>query len=147
MKGTIGLYEIWRSTSGHYALRYIYFCGPALMAFRNGKRTISAIQASVMGSMILKPWVAEITGTDATYGLARVFLGSKRDFSEASGSGKRIKRWFVLEEGKTYEVHEPINQRRHRRYFVRVSPEGKVCEVSKEEVKKWLDAKAVSSAC
>lgn len=37
----------------------------------------------------LKPWIAEITGTDPKYGFTRDFLTGQKDYSEASGAGNR----------------------------------------------------------
>lgn len=83
------------------------------------------------------PWVARIVGSDSQYGLARQFIEGKRDYRDASSSGRTgVKLYFTLYEGY-YEVNEIVNATKERRYFVR-SRGGKVEEVAKSEVEEWV---------
>lgn len=87
-----------------------------------------------------RAWVARITGRDPRYGLAREFVGSKRDFAEANGTGSRgVYRWYELDEGGVYEVNAPLSWKHADRYFCR-SERGKVVRMSREEVESWLTA-------
>ena len=86
-----------------------------------------------------KPWVAEIVGQHEKYGLERIFLPSKRNYSRANSRGSRgIELWFVLESGRLYEVLSPLSWRSIDRYFCRVSDGGDILRVSKDEVDSWL---------
>ncbi len=55
-----------------------------------------------------KPWVAEITGTDPRFGLARSFVQPFRDYREAraawSGNVYGVVARFPMHEGRLYEV-------------------------------------------
>jgi hypothetical protein len=69
-----------------------------------------------------KPWVAEITGIDATYGLARTFIEPMHDWSGArrACSGNlygRIAR-FALREGRLYEISR-LRGRSSKRHVAR----------------------------
>lgn len=93
---------------------------------------------ALIGRIIDKPWIAEITGVHPVYKLSRSFVPSKRDYSEASSSGKRgVKLWFTVESGKYYEIKARISRKRWRRYFVTVTDSGDVVEVDKEDVMAW----------
>lgn len=79
------------------------------------------------GGEPVKPWVAEITGPDPKYGLARNFLKSMNDWSAAkkAWSGNIYGRvaHFALREGGLYEVQRcrGNSSKRHVvREFVRV---------------------------
>lgn len=45
--------------------------------------------------------------------------------------------WFVLESGHYYEIKEQISWQRSERYFCRVSADGDIIRVTKEEVMEW----------
>lgn len=63
-------------------------------------------------------WVAEITGPDEKYGLSRVFLKAKTDYSKSNSKGSRgILVEYILSQGKIYEVKEQITWGRSERYF------------------------------
>lgn len=71
-----------------------------------------------------KPWVAEITGRDPKYGLARSFLAGSRDYSRSNRPGTRgIYTTYVLEPGKVYEINDPHSWGKTCRYFARVAPD------------------------
>ncbi len=68
-----------------------------------------------------RPWVAEITGPDPRYGLAREFLRGRRSYRHASRTGCHgIYQWYELQEGRIYEVCAPLTATRWERYFCRV---------------------------
>lgn len=86
-----------------------------------------------------KPWVAEITGRDAKYGLQRRFLPSNWQRKRANGPHSRgVELWFVLESGRVYEVKEPVSWRKWDRWFCAVTEAGEVRRISDEEVEQWL---------
>lgn len=85
-----------------------------------------------------KPWVARITGVGKQGKLMREFVRGVRDYSEANSIGSRgIYEYFTLPPG-VYEVNNRVSWSRVRRYFVRVSEEGDITEISKQEVLSWL---------
>lgn len=93
----------------------------------------------VVAPVVRRPWVARIIGRHPLYKLDREFLDAKRDYSEATRSGKRgVRLWFVLDSGSYYEVMEWSSARVSRRYFVKVV-NGYVLEVDSAEVERWLD--------
>lgn len=82
------------------------------------------------------PWVARITGLDAKHGFARTFLTGKRDYRDASSSGKTgVVVYFTMPEG-FYEVREILSMSRESRYFVQ-SAAGKTTRVTRDEVVAW----------
>lgn len=74
--------------------------------------TTAAAQAITFTTHAVNGWVAQITGLDARYGLARQFE-AKRDVTEHRGNRKRDLE-YTLTDG-LYEVAEDRD-----RYFVRV---------------------------
>ena len=78
-------------------------------------------------------WVAEITGPDDTYGLKRVFLRCKIDYSKANSKGSRgIFAEYILSQWKIYEVKDQISWGRARRYFCTVGDGGDIVELDEE---------------
>lgn len=88
----------------------------------------------------LRPvWVAEITGPDAKYGLARQFLKGDKDYSRANSVGSRgVYIYYQLDRGKYYEVSSPESWSRVDRYFARVDDNGKIVKVDRSEVDHWI---------
>lgn len=75
-------------------------------------------------------WVAEITGPDEKYGLARSFLRCKMDYSKSNGKGSRgIFAEYILSQGKIYEVKSQETWQRYRRYFCTVGDDGDIVEL------------------
>lgn len=75
-------------------------------------------------------WVAEIAGPDEKYGLSRVFLRGKIDYSKANGKGSRgIFAEYILSPGKIYEVKSQETWGRARRYFCTVEDDGEIVEL------------------
>ena len=86
-----------------------------------------------------KPWVAEITGVDGKYGMARTFLRGPRDYSAANSVGSRgVYRHYCLSEGKYYQVQETRSWRAVERYYCTVR-KGAIVRVNSEEIAAWLD--------
>lgn len=86
-----------------------------------------------------KVWVAEITGVDPKYKYSRTFLKSKVDYSKSNSKGTRgVMHWFIMETGKIYEVEAPISWSRKERYFCKISEDGDIVKIDKEEVAKWV---------
>lgn len=60
------------------------------------------------GGPPVHPWVAEITGPDATYGLARTFIRAMRDYAHARVSWRGnlygVVATYPLRDGRLYEV-------------------------------------------
>lgn len=84
------------------------------------------------------PWVAEITGTDPTYGLRRNFLKGSKDYSEANSKGSRgVHLYFVLRPGKLFEVYSKETWGSSRRYFAKVV-DGSLIEIERAEVDAWV---------
>ena len=84
-----------------------------------------------------RPWVARITGSDPTFGLAREFLPSLRDVSSATRNGRRgILLWFVMDDG-VYEIKDSEGER----YFARAD-QGVVVRMGEEETTTWLESLA-----
>lgn len=81
-------------------------------------------------------WVAEVTGPDEKYGLARTFLRGKMDYSKANSKGSRgIFVEYVLDPGKIYEVKSQETWRRAWLYFCTVDGEnGNIVVLEREEI-------------
>lgn len=90
-------------------------------------------------SDVPKPWVAQIDGVDAKYGLARTFVQQLRDYRGArrawSGNLHGVVAAFPLHEGKLYEVSRlrgKTSKRHVAREFWRVEA-GKLVELGPME--------------
>lgn len=92
------------------------------------------------GKSMKRYWVAEITGTCPKYKYQRVFLRYKKDYSEANSIGSRgVYAYYILEDGKIYEVCAPTSWKNTDRYFCTIE-NGELIRLSSEEVEKleWL---------
>jgi hypothetical protein len=79
------------------------------------------------------PWVAEITGGDRRYGIARRFLPFDKDFSSANSIGSRgVMACYILESGKPYEVFARTSWKSSERYFCRVTESGEIEKITKD---------------
>lgn len=86
-----------------------------------------------------RPWLAEVTGYDPTYGYQRKFLRPRHDWRTATGRrGHRMDYCWTLRLNKVYEAWWPDGSRRSGRAFLRATPDGDVTEISEEEVTGWL---------
>lgn len=86
---------------------------------------------SILGHDVGQPWVARIVGPHPRYKLLREFVRGQRDFIDAYGTGRGIKMNFYIKPG-VYEVREPLNRTKERRYFIRAS-DGRWTEIPREE--------------
>lgn len=101
-------------------------------------RQIKAVTGGMdIGYRSNRPWVARITGTDATYGLARKFVSGQIDYSRANSKGSRgVYLYFPLKDG-IYEVKRHLTWKKDRRYFIRVE-DVRITEITREEVEQYL---------
>ena len=81
----------------------------------------------------LRPWVALVTGTDERYGYRRRFLRPARDYSVATKRGRGEALWYVLQDGRLYEIQAHERGAKFRRYFAAVKG-GEVQEIGKDEL-------------
>lgn len=89
----------------------------------------------------MKPWVAEITGSDDKFKLSRSFLKPNWDYKNANSKGSRgVMLWFILESDKLYEVYARASWKNSNRYFCTVNVTGDIYYLNDEEVKEWLSA-------
>lgn len=85
-------------------------------------------------------WVAEIIGRDQVYRYGRRFLRGTRNYKYANAAGTRgIFTWYILESGRVYEVKSPQTWSRTDRYFCRVTDDGDIVRITKEEVDEWIE--------
>lgn len=85
-----------------------------------------------------RPWLAEITGLSARYGLHREFLQGQLDWENANRTGTRgVHMYWVLSPGRVYEASWSESWARRERAFLRVA-DGTVEQISGEEVETWL---------
>lgn len=77
------------------------------------------LDAHCRGGEPIKPWVAEVSGLDPKFGLARRFLDPHNDWSQAHASwaGRVYGRvaHFALRDGNLYEVARPVGRSSKRR--------------------------------
>lgn len=91
-----------------------------------------------LGSRLLTPWVARLTGLDSQNRIQREFLRGQKDWSGANGSGSRgIWLYYFLEPG-LYEINERTSWHKSHRYFARVVDHQRIDEISREEVIRCL---------
>jgi hypothetical protein len=90
-----------------------------------------------------RPWIAEITGRDDKFGMARKFIESKLTRKHANGAHTRgVDLWFILESGHLYEVKHSISWTRSERYFCIVTDSGDIQRITKAEVEQWLNGRS-----
>lgn len=86
-----------------------------------------------------RPWVAEITGIDDAGKLERSFLAANWQRVRANSEHSRgVELWFILEDGRLYEVSRPVSWRRTERFFCVVDQTGTIQRLSQDEANKWL---------
>jgi hypothetical protein len=84
------------------------------------------------------PWVAEITGTDPRYGLARTFLPRKLDCRHANRKGTRgVECWWTLESGRLYQARYRVTWDEWVTRWLTVTPDGEIEDVTEQEVAAW----------
>ena len=92
------------------------------------RRTARSIEAVMPGYGRLfdagpsgAPWIAEITGMHPTYRFERRFVKGQKDYSAGNSKGSRgVMLYFVVEEGRPYEVSKRTSWKGNSRYFFRV---------------------------
>lgn len=84
-----------------------------------------------------KPWVAKIIGLHPRYSFTREFVKAVYDYTYAAKSGKGQTMYWFVPPG-IYEVYYPTSWKHETRYFVRVTDEGDVIEISRDEVLECL---------
>lgn len=94
----------------------------------------------LMGKYPASHWVAEITGFDDKFGYQRIFLPYNKDYSHANSKGSRgVYAHYILEQGRIYEVKEPISWKNTIRYFCTVDADGDIVKITKEDVDECLN--------
>lgn len=98
-----------------------------------------ALPERLVGPTQPKQWVAELTGFDDKFGYKREFLPYNKDYSRANSKGSRgVYAHYILEQGRVYEVKEPVSWKNTIRYFCAVDAEGDIVKISKEDVDECL---------
>lgn len=91
-----------------------------------------------------RPWVAEvIPGTQGRLWDRCYLQAAGNDYRESNGRGTRgVRRHYILESGKLYEVQRMTSWEKAERVFMRVTNEGEIQELNREEVLTCLRNKA-----
>lgn len=90
------------------------------------------------GKTTKRYWVAEIMGSSPKYKYERKFVRCKKDYSEANSVGSRgVYAYYILDEGRIYEVSSPESWGKTDRYFCTVR-NTELFKMSEEEVESWL---------
>lgn len=84
-----------------------------------------------------RPWLAQVTGTDPRYGLARQFVRARIDYRGANSRATRgAWFWWTLDEGLLYETRYLSAWSRQEHRFLTASG-GDVRDVTGEEALAW----------
>lgn len=88
-----------------------------------------------------QPWCAKLVDYDeALDRFTREFLSGQKDYSSSNGQGSRgVMRYFWLESGSVYEVHELTSWTRSRRWYAAVSDTGEVIEITRDQAISCLE--------
>lgn len=101
------------------------------------------IAEAVFGKIPSRFFVAEITGFDPKYQYTRRFLPCKKDYKDASSNGnRRIYAYYLLDDGKIYDVLEPVSWKKSRRYFCTITTDGDFKILTKQEVDQCLRSRS-----
>lgn len=94
-----------------------------------------AFEGTLMDMKPRRPWCAKLTEYDPSADrFTREFVDSQKDYSKANSKGSRgVSRYYWLEKGAVYEIHELTSWKRSRRWFAGVSDEGEVVEIKRED--------------
>lgn len=94
---------------------------------------------AIIGKPPSTSWVAEIIDMHPRYKFERRFLRPKKDYTHTNGVGSRgIFAWYVLEQGRIYDVQSQTSWRSRDRYFCRVNECGDIERIGQSEVIEWL---------
>lgn len=104
----------------------------------------SSVAAELTGKLpSRKPWVAKIAGTDLKFCYTREFIRGKIQRLKSNGTGSRgIEIWFLLESGFIYQARHFTSWKSEEKFFCKVTEDGDIERISKEEVDEWLRKKA-----
>lgn len=88
-----------------------------------------------------KFWAALVTGTDAKFGFAREFTGTKRDVTAARTNTYRDIELTLhnIEDGQIYEFGAQDSSRANTRWFARIES-GELVTISADEVRQAVAA-------
>jgi len=92
-----------------------------------------------------RQWVAEITGLSATSKdkFNKHYLRGKIDYSKANSKGTRgVYAYYILEEGRLYEVNSPVAWKRDDHYYCTVK-DGQIIRLTEREVQECLRNRSV----
>ena len=90
----------------------------------------------------VRPWVAEITGTDEKFGLNREFLRGVNDYSRANSKKTRgVYTLYTMTEGHLYETKYKESWNKEERYYFRVDS-GAEIRMDLPEVMAWIEERA-----
>lgn len=116
------------------------------------RRTARAIEAVMPGCGRLfdagpsgAPWIAEIIGMHPTYRFERKFVKPQKDYSDGNSKGSRgVMLYFVVEEGRLYEISKRTSWKGSSRYFFRIE-NGREEKLTEQEVIACLSTNAASA--
>lgn len=98
-----------------------------------------ALVRAIIGKVPSRLYVAEIKGRDPRFFFKRFFLKGRKDFIDANSVCSRgVKVYFTLDEGKVYEIKEPISWKRNEVYYLKWEAGVRKKTYSKEEACEWL---------
>lgn len=120
----------------------------------NGLRPSVAAKAKMIddffGSSFFKipprAWVAEVPEIRGKW-VERSFVRGKKDYTHANSVGSRgVYLHYFLESGKVYEVSSPQSWKSTDRYFCRITDDGQLIKLSREEAAEWLQQRSDSAS-
>ena len=85
------------------------------------------------------PWCARLLGLDEKCGFRREFIKGIYDYTYTSryAGSKTVLIFYAVPPG-IYQVYDNINRSRGRKYFVRVTDEGEIVEIERDDVLECL---------
>lgn len=99
--------------------------------------------ATIVGRSTRREWCAEIVSVDPKYKYERRFLEANVSYRESNSVGSRgVYAYYNLENGKLYEIKEPISRAKTDRYFAFVEND-RLHRITESEAVEWLQANAV----
>jgi len=96
-------------------------------------------QRPAPGDGVSRPWwVARITGASPARGFHYEYLKPSVDYTHANSKGTRgVMLYFILESGQVYHVQHTPSWGRTAQYFCRVTDDGDIETISREEALRW----------
>lgn len=107
-----------------------------------------SFQRPAPGDGVSRPWwVARITGASSRRGWHYEYLQPSVDYTNANSVGTRgVMLYFILESGQVYHVQHTPSWGRTAQYFCRVTQDGDIEEITREDVLAWLQSPKSLSA-